>query len=54
MISSSSVSFTGDFSPNFDLKNMISTGFFMEENDPHSPDFEELVFNRHIFMIKFQ
>jgi len=29
-------------------KNMISTGFFMEKNDPHSPDFEELVFHRHI------
>jgi hypothetical protein len=39
----SNVSFTGKFSPNFKLKNMISPiqGFFHGKNDPNSPDFED-------------
>jgi hypothetical protein len=35
---------TGEFSSNFDLKNMISTNtkdFFHGENDSNSPDFKE-------------
>jgi hypothetical protein len=41
--------FTGVFSPNFDLKNMISTytkDFLWEKkNPPNSPDFEEFFFS---------
>jgi hypothetical protein len=36
-----SVYFTGEFSPNFDLKNMISTytkDFSMEKKCPNSPE----------------
>jgi hypothetical protein len=49
----SSVSFTGEFSPNFDLKNMISpyTKDFSWKKNPNSPDFKEYFFeNRQIFM----
>ncbi len=61
MISSSSVSFTGDFSPNFDLKKYDFHRIFHGKKWPtfarfwrisfQSPDFEELVFNRQLFMI---
>jgi hypothetical protein len=43
-LSSSSVSFIGKISRNFNLKNMISTytqAFYHGENGPNSPDFEE-------------
>ncbi len=39
-----SVFFIGEFSPNFDLENMISTSasdFFMEGNSPNLPNFEK-------------
>jgi len=43
-----SVSFIGEFLPNFDLKNMISTYtkdfFFGGKNDLNLPDFEKLFF----------
>jgi hypothetical protein len=38
-----SVSFTGKFWLNFDLKNMIST-YTKEKNDPNLPDFEDCFF----------
>jgi hypothetical protein len=42
-----SVSCTGDFSPNFDLKNMISTytkDFSWKTKEPNLPDFEDFFF----------
>jgi hypothetical protein len=42
-----SVSFTGEFSPNFDLKNMNSTytkEFSWQNNGPNSLDFKEKKF----------
>jgi hypothetical protein len=40
-IVASSVSFTGEFLPNFNLKNMISTYAKVEKNGPNLSDFEE-------------
>jgi hypothetical protein len=50
-----SVSFTGEFSPNFVLKNIISTKqkFFMKKIDPNSPAFEEFLFKSPDFHDKF-
>jgi len=44
-----SVSFTGEFSPNPYLKNMIS--IFHEKNGPNSPDFKYKITNRQIFIM---
>jgi hypothetical protein len=48
----SSVSVTGEFSPNPYLKNMISTyrKDFPLKNDPNLPDFKKIT-NRQIFII---
>jgi hypothetical protein len=46
VIELASVSFTGEFSPNFDLKNMNSTYTkdLWKNNGPNSPDFKEKKF----------
>jgi hypothetical protein len=50
-----SVSFPGEFSPNFDLKIydfVLCKGFFTkEQKDPSSPDFEFFFPNRQIFLM---
>ncbi len=51
-------SFTGEFSPNFDLKNMISTypqDFAWKKYNTNSPDFQEFFFlSPYFFYDKFQ
>jgi hypothetical protein len=53
-----SVSFTGEFSPNFDLKNMVLTyttkEFFMEKNIKICQILKKRIFKSSNFYDKFQ